>query len=86
MPEVSRFFGIVIAMYHADHGPPHFHARFGSDRARIRIVPVEAIDSTLPRRHLALALEWARLHEAELLENWRRVRAHEPPLRIAPLE
>jgi len=40
----------------------------------------------LLRRALALVVEWATLHEEELLENWRRLHADEPPLRIAPLE
>ena len=37
MPEVSRFFGIIIAMYYNDHSPPHFHARYGGDQASLRI-------------------------------------------------
>jgi len=35
MPEISRFFGIVIAVFYADHAPPHFHARYGEHRAII---------------------------------------------------
>ena len=86
MPEISRFFGIVVRMYLNDHGPPHFHARYGSFRGRIRITPVEALDGDLPPRPLAMVLEWARLHEAELMECWLRVRAQKHPRRIAPLE
>jgi hypothetical protein len=33
VPEISRFFGIVITMYHNDHAPPHFHARYGGREA-----------------------------------------------------
>ena len=40
MPEISRFYGIVIRMYWADHLPPHFHAHYGSNQAQIRIDPV----------------------------------------------
>lgn len=29
MPEISRFLGIVIHMYHREHGGPHFHAVYG---------------------------------------------------------
>ncbi len=63
-----------------------FHARSGSDRARFRLDPIGKMDGNLPKQHLALVLKWASLHEADLLENWRRLRTQEPPLRIAPLE
>ena len=86
MPEISRFLGIVIRMYFADHDPPHFHASYGSDEARVRIVPPEVMDDGLPARALALVLEWATLHQVELLENWRRLRLKQPPNKIPPLE
>lgn len=74
MPAISRFFGIVIAMYFDDHGPPHFHARHAEGSAKVRIDTLEAIDSSLGRRHLRLVLAWAELHQDELSENWRRAR------------
>ena len=86
MPEISRFFGIVIAMYYADHGPPHFHAHYGSATAQIGLSPVSVMDSDLPPGTLRLALEWANLHERELLQNWQLVRSGNTPSRIAPLE
>ena len=86
MPEISRFLGIVIRMYFFDHAPPHLHASYGSVEARIQITPVELIDGNLPPRVLALVVEWATLHQAELLENWRLLQADDPPARIAPLE
>jgi hypothetical protein len=86
MPEISRFFGIVIAMYFEDHEPPHFHAYYGSASARVRISPIGVLTGKLPPRLLALVMEWATIHEAELLDNWTRLRADRPPLRIAPLE
>jgi hypothetical protein len=86
MPEICRFFGIVIQMYFADHGPPHFHARYGSATARIHLAPIAVMASGLPPRALRLVLEWASLHEAELLENWRLVRLGEAPRSISPLE
>lgn len=51
MPEISRFYGIVIRMYWADHPPPHFHAEYGSDQAQIRIDPVGVL--ALSRRALS---------------------------------
>jgi hypothetical protein len=86
MPEISRFFGIVIRMYLNDHAPPHFHVRHGSFRARIGIAPVRVMDGHLPPRPLAMVLEWASLHESELMDCWRRIRAQQAPRRIAPLE
>jgi hypothetical protein len=85
MPAVSRFFGIVIAMYFDDHGPPHFHARHSHGSAKIRIDTLELLDSTLDRRQLRLVLAWAELHQAELRENWQRARAGETLLEIEPL-
>ncbi len=86
MPTISRFFGIVIAMYFDDHGPPHFHARHSDGAAKIRIDTLEVIDSTLGRRQLRLVLAWAELHQAGLLENWRLARIGETLKEIDPLQ
>lgn len=86
MPEISRFFGIVIAMYLDDHAPPHFHARYGGHNASIRLAPLALLDGSLLPRVLGLVIEWARLHEAELLEDWGHASRGEPLRRIAPLE
>ncbi|HET7321336.1 MAG TPA: DUF4160 domain-containing protein [Longimicrobiaceae bacterium] len=86
MPEISRFFGIVIRMYFLDHDPPHFHASYGGREAQVRIDPVGLLSGTLPPRALALVVEWTTLHQSELLENWRRLHADEAPQRIEPLE
>jgi len=85
MPEISRFFGIVIRMFYNDHNPPHFHAFYGGDAALIDINTLSVFAGHLPPRALGLVIEWATLHERELLDNWERARAHEPPLAIAPL-
>jgi len=86
MPEISRFLGIVIRMYFLDHDPPHFHAAYAGAEAQIRIHPIGLLGGGLPPRALALVVEWGTLHEAELLENWRRLQADEAPAKIAPLE
>jgi hypothetical protein len=86
MPEISRFFGLIIRMYFDDHGPPHFHASYAECEGRLRIAPVGVMDGDLPPRPLALAVEWASLHQAELLENWRLARLGKPLDSIAPLE
>ncbi|MGH2888398.1 MAG: DUF4160 domain-containing protein [Solirubrobacteraceae bacterium] len=85
MPTISRFYGIVIAMYFDDHGFPHFHARHAATSAKVRFDRVEVIDSSLDVRQLRLVLAWAELHRDELLENWRRARAGETLLEIEPL-
>jgi hypothetical protein len=74
VPTISRFFGISIAMYFDDHGPPHFHARHAEGSAKVRIDTLEVIDSSLERRQLRFVLAWAELHQDELIENWNRAR------------
>jgi hypothetical protein len=86
VPTVSRFHGIVIAMFFDDHGYPHFHARHAAGEAKVRIDNLEVIDSELPRRQLRLVLAWAELHQEELAENWRRARAGETLKQIEPLQ
>ncbi|MDQ3659955.1 MAG: DUF4160 domain-containing protein [Actinomycetota bacterium] len=85
MPTISRFFGISIAMYFDDHGPPHFHARHPDGSAKIRIDTLEVIDSNLARRQLRFVLAWAELHQDELIENWRLARVGETLRSIEPL-
>jgi Domain of unknown function (DUF4160) len=85
VPTISRFMGIVIAMFFDDHGPPHFHARHAAGSAKVRVDAVEVIESSLPRPQLRLVLAWAELHQDELLENWRLARAGETLRQIEPL-
>jgi hypothetical protein len=85
VPTISRFFGIAIAMFFDDHGPPHFHARHADGSAKVRIDTLEVIDSNLGRRQQRLVLAWAELHQDELLENWRLARAGETLREIEPL-
>jgi len=85
MPEISRFFGIVITMYYDEHNPPHFHARYGSDRAVIEIEALRVREGRLPSRALGLVVEWASEHQEELMANWDAARLDAPLSRIAPL-
>lgn len=86
VPEISRFFGIVIQMFWTDHAPPHFHVLYGGDEAAIAIRTLSVIRGSLPRRVLALTLEWASLHRTELLEDWELCERQIPPRKIPPLE
>jgi hypothetical protein len=72
-------------MFYSEHGVPHFHAIYGEYEASVEIGS-ERIHGQLPKRALALVLEWNRLHRQELLENWDRARAGQPLARVAPLE
>lgn len=86
MPEISRFYGMVVAMFFNDHEPPHFHVRYGSDKAIIGIETLEVLRGELPSRALGLVREWARTHQAELLEDWRLARRSQPLKGIDPLQ
>ncbi len=85
MPEISRFFGIVIKMFFDDHNPPHFHAEYGESRAIVDIRSLSAFAGSLPPRVMGLVVEWAALHRQELLDDWQRARAQDALQKIDPL-
>ena len=86
MPEISRFFGIIIAMNYNDHAPPHFHVRYGDQKAIIDIHTLTLLEGRLSPRVSGLVMEWAALHRGGLLEDWRLARQNAPLKRIEPLE
>jgi len=86
LPEISRFLGIVIAMFYNDHNPPHFHAKYGDFKAVIAIDNGEVIEGRLPPRVLGLVQEWREYHKAELNEDWNLARMRKALKRIEPLE
>jgi len=85
MPEICRFYGIIIRMFWADHPPPHFHAVYGKYEAVIDILTSEILEGQLPRRAHSLVSEWINLHNRELLELWESARQSRPLRRIDPL-
>lgn len=85
MPRIAEFSGIVIAMYHEDHGVPHFHAYYGEYRAVFTCNPVRHLHGHLPGWIRRQVLEWASVRRGDLVANWQRVQAGLPPERIAPL-
>ncbi len=86
MPEISRFFGIIIAMFAKDHVPPHFHAKYGKFKATFDINTGELLDGNLPRRAIRLVQDWAELHKEELIENWVESQKNNPDIKpIEPL-
>lgn len=86
MPTICAFFGIVIRMYYDEHAPPHFHAMYNNDEVIIEIETLKICSGHVPRRALALILEWAAAHRRELTRNWKLAREHKPLRAIKPLE
>ena len=85
MPTISDFFGIVIRMFFDEHAPPHFHAQYGEFKAIIDLQKLTLMKGKLPRRSLELVLDWAELHQTELLHNWALCEQKIQPYKIEPL-
>ena len=73
-------------MFWGDHAPPHFHALYGEYEVIVNIRTLEIIKGFMPRRALALVLEWASLHREELMEDWKLCELKQMPVKIEPLE
>jgi hypothetical protein len=86
MPELCRFYGIVIQMYFGDHSPPHFHANYAGSKAVVDIETLAFIEGQLPPRACGLVIEWATLHQEELRAAFRKAEALETPEKIDPLD
>ena len=89
MPELSRFFGIMIRMFVEAGGPhhtPHFHAYYQDQVAVYDIDKIELLAGTLPRRQERLVLAWAELHRQELIDAWRTLQQGRSPAKIEPLK
>ena len=85
MPELSRFFGIIIYMNWRDHNPPHIHASYGDDEIIIGLNG-KILKGNLSKRALSLVFEWLAMHHDELLDNWQLAQQRKPLLPIEPLE
>ena len=85
MPEISRFYGIVIKMYLGDHRPPHFHAEYGEFEVVVGIETLAVIGGRLPPRAMGLVSEWASLHREELAAAWQKAENLEQPGTVDPL-
>jgi hypothetical protein len=86
MPELSRFYGIIVRMFYGDHAPPHFHAVYQGDKISVNINTLEVIEGYMSRRAQALVLEWAELHHDELRRAWDMASRNLEPSKIQPLE
>jgi Domain of unknown function (DUF4160) len=85
LPELSRFLGVVIAMYYREHQPPHFHAKYGDYEITVEINS-GIVEGKFPKRALKLVLEWYESHKEELLTNWKLSEQRKPLNKIEPLE
>ena len=88
MPEISRFFGIVIRMFVEagdPHHRPHFHAYYQEFVAIYAIDTIEVLAGEFPQRQRRFVEAWAELHQGELLQDWQLLQLGRPPLRIEPL-
>ncbi len=86
MPEISRFFGIIIRMYFDDHNPPHFHAIYGSEEMLVGIDPIMILEGSMKRRAISMVLEWAAVHQYELMRNWKLLHNDSAAEKIEPLD
>ena len=86
MPELCRFYGIIIRMFHDDHPPAHFHAVYGGESAKYSVEDLAPMEGRLTRRVHGRVIEWATLHRDELREAWVRRGRDQPLGRIPPLE
>lgn len=85
MPEISRFYGIVIYIFFNDINPPHFHVNYQGYNAMIEI-ETGTISGEFPRRPLKLVHEWLDLNKQELLDNWQKMLERKPLNKIQPLK
>lgn len=74
----------MIQLFWGDHAPPHFHALYAEYEVLIDVHTLEIIQGDTPRRALALILEWASMHRAELLEDWKLCEQNQPPKKYCP--
>jgi uncharacterized protein DUF4160 len=89
VPELSRFFGIIIRMFAeagGAHHVPHFHAYYQDEVGIFSLDPVELIAGSMPRRQMRLVEAWAELHQTELAADWQRLQGGRKPLPIEPLK
>jgi hypothetical protein len=84
MPEISRFYGIIIFMNYNDHPPAHFHAKYQDQEVTIEIEN-GVVTGTMSKRALRMVFEWMEIHQEELLWNWERARERQVLEKIPPL-
>lgn len=86
MPQVSSFQGIKVTMYYNDHPPPHFHVRYGEQKAIVTIDSPRIWQGSLPSTQFNLIREWAIGNYETLNENWNLARQQQPLKQISGIE
>ena len=86
MPEISRFLGMIIAMYYKEHNPPHFHVRYNEFKATISINDLSLLEGKLPPKVMGLIIEWASINQKALIEDWELAKKFQELKKIPPLE
>ncbi len=81
MPEICRFYGLIIYMFYNDHQPPHFKVKFGEFEANVFIENGNLLNGDLPLNKLKLVQAWAEIHKDELILIWDTKQFH----KIKPL-
>ena len=86
MPTIAIFYGIVIQMFHREHGPPHVHAKYHGHEAQVMIATGEILRGSLPPTARRLVARWVLRYRSELMSNWDRGRQLEPFERVPGLD
>jgi hypothetical protein len=84
MPEISRFYGIIIKMFYNEHNPPHIHVEYQDYKAIITLKE-GIVEGKMPKIALRLVFEWMEIYKEELLMNWDNIEKKIPLKSINPL-
>ena len=82
MPEIARFYGIIIKLFFGDHPPPHFPAVYGEYNGLFNIETLEMMEGDLPQRARKMITDWATQYQRELMDIWEKQEFRKlPPLK-----
>ena len=85
MPEISRFYGLIVLMNFRDHNPPHFHVWYGDYKATVAIDD-GIVTGQMPQRALKMIFEWLEIHHDELIADWNLAQKGDELFKIEPLK
>ena len=72
MPEITRFYGIIIKMFFKpkEHEPSHIHALYGEYVGEFNIKTFEMMEGDLPPKAQELVREWLSMYSDQLQSMW----------------